>query len=198
MNATFRSLRRRVSAALAVLLVLGPVPALGADPFGAVPPVSAAELEVVRGMGLNLRFDLDLDFDLPDLHLGPVTPLGPADLVAGVQITGEVRVTKTQAETGVTLELIRVQSEDLLHDGPIQETANDTKTFVEVGLSAQTGLSAEILNTDSNVDIQTLANVTMTLPPGLLAHMQASARQAAALGSLSRTMQIGLVGSLRP
>lgn len=191
MNATHRSLRRRVSAALAVLLVLGPVPALGADPFGAVPPVSAAELEVVRGMGLfdlDLDLDLDFDFDLRDLFAG----------VAGVQITGEVRVTKTQAETGVTLELIHVQSEDLLHDGPIQETANDTKTFVEVGLSAQTGLSAEILNTDSNVDIQTLANVTMTLPPGLVAHMQASARQAAALGSLSRTMQIGLVGSLRP
>lgn len=198
MNATLRSLRRGVSASLAVLLVLGPVPALGADPFGAVPPVSTAELEAVRGMGLNLGFDLNLGFELPDLELGPLAPLGPADLVKGVQITGEVTVTKTQAETGVTLELIRVQSEDLLRDGPIEETANDTKTFVEVGLSAQTGLTAEVLNTDSNVDIQTLANVTMTLPPALMAQMQATARQAAALGSLSRSMQIGLVGSLRP
>jgi hypothetical protein len=185
---------------LAILVVLGPVSALGADPFGGVPPASTAELEAVRGMGLNLGLNLNLGFKLPDLNLklGPVAPLGPADLVQGVQITGDVTVTKTQAETGVTVELVRAQSEDLLHGGPIEQTANDTKTFVDVGLSAQTGLSAQVLNTDSNVDIQTTANVTMTLQPALMAQMQATARQAATLGSISRAMEAGLVGSLRP
>ena len=107
-------------------------------------------------------------------------------------------MTKTQAESGVTLELVRVQSDDLVHGGPVEQSANDTKTFVDVGLSAQTGISAQVLNTDSNVNIQTTANVTMTLQPALMAQMQAEARQAATLGSISRAMEAGLVGSLRP